>query len=379
MIYIICFIFSTFFTYIAQKNFDKNKKKEGIFWSILAILIPSILAGLRDNSIGSDIEAYVTRLFEIAKNTTSLSTFLNMSWVENGYTILIFGITYLTKDIHWILFFTELIMCVFLYLTAYDKRKYIPMWFVMLIYFGTFYNISLCLMRQGIAIFITMYALTRMEKKQYLLTFLLFILAIQFHSSAIVTLPMYILIYIDKRKISLKTKTSLYVIIIFFLIIMIFSYNSVLKYLTYDLNILPTKYYDYLNSEKSEKFDINFTELLFKILWVVLYIVQMFVNNKNDEKYEFKSNIYFIFILIDFLTYPISFKILNASRMTLYYGIIGIILLIPYLTNIFKKDLFNQTCGRSIIIGIVYLYWFCTFILFKIYETYPYISDVVHF
>lgn len=41
--YIICFILTIIFTYLAQINFKKNYKTLGIIWSILAILVPTLI------------------------------------------------------------------------------------------------------------------------------------------------------------------------------------------------------------------------------------------------------------------------------------------------------------------------------------------------
>ena len=41
MIYIITFIVTILFTYVAEKSFEKKNKAVGRFFSILAIIIPS--------------------------------------------------------------------------------------------------------------------------------------------------------------------------------------------------------------------------------------------------------------------------------------------------------------------------------------------------
>ena len=71
--FLICLILTPILTYIAQLFFKTNEKKKrllGIFFSILAILVPSIIAGARNLDVGRDIGMYVTPAINSAKNNT---------------------------------------------------------------------------------------------------------------------------------------------------------------------------------------------------------------------------------------------------------------------------------------------------------------------
>lgn len=380
MCYVICFALSIFFIYIAQKEFEKKNKKLGIIFSIIGILIPCILAGLRDVSVGIDVQAYTTKIYNIALSAESLPSFLSDSWVEVGYSIFIYVIARIFRDIHWVLFFTELIMCIFIYLTAYEKRKDIPMYLVFLVYFCIFYNTSLSIMRQGIAMFIIMYSLTKLEKKNYILTIIYFILAVTFHASAIMAIPMYLLIFLSSLNLDYKKEKKIYIAIFSVLLITVIFYEPILKLLSCDLHVIPIKYYDYLNSQYvNSKIDINYTELLFKLFWICAYAICVFFNIDKFKKHEYKVNIYFAFLLIDFIVLPISFKISNASRITFYYGIPGLILLIPYLINSLKNTDIKQLIPKIGMFAMLLFYWFYSVILYGASNTYPYISDIIPF
>ena len=380
MIYIICFALSIFFTYKAEKAFEKNKKKIGIIWSILAVLMPSIVAGLRNTSVGMDVKAYTTKLYDISLGTDSMFKFLNISWVEPGYSIFVYAVSVIFRDIHWVLFFTELIMCIFLYLAAYEKRNSIHMYWIMFAYFCIFYNTSLSLMRQGISIFITMYALTQMEKKKYIKTILLFLLATSFHMSNLATIPMYAISYLCSKDIDKKKKIWIFSIMFVVLIGLLLCYKPILKLVTYDLNILPEKYYDHIKKYDNGIIDVNYTELLFKLYWIGMYIVGCIMSKKILYSKDYNACSYFIFIMIDLCVLPVSFKISNASRITLTYGIIGISMLIPYLLKVLKTYNKNiQQLGYFLIIGMLLFYWFYSVILYGASATYPYFSDIIPF
>ena len=75
-IYFVVILLSSIFIYLEQRSVKikiKTKSREyeliGIFgW--LGIILPSIIAGARDYSVGSDTSGYGIGVFEIAKNNS---------------------------------------------------------------------------------------------------------------------------------------------------------------------------------------------------------------------------------------------------------------------------------------------------------------------
>ncbi len=375
IVYIICFILSIGCTYIAQKKFEIEHKREGIFFSVIAILIPSIVAGIRATTVGSDTAGYVERSFYQALSSTSLSSFLELSDLETGYNVFTYVITKIFGDVHWILFINQLIVCSIVYKMAYDRRNQISMPMVMLVYFTVFYSMSLNIARQGLAIAIILYSIKLMEDKKYVKTAILFWLAFQFHTSAIFALFLYIIIYINQKKINYKSRIIIMFLMVILLLLIVISYEQILYYMTFDLQIIPHKFYNYLNSHyASENFNINIMELAFKGLWIFLSILYVIVNKKNKE---YKINSYVIFLIIDLCMFLISAKISNAFRMGYYYGMAAMMLTIPALTGVFKQDKTNKIIS-TVLIGIILIaYWFYSNILYTGAGIYPYASDII--
>lgn len=81
-IYLMCFGTSCLFLKVSDKC-KKNKIVKILIISI-ALLIPCILAGLRHHSIGTDVEVYVQRLFQCAKNAQNFMEYLKMHWFLYG-------------------------------------------------------------------------------------------------------------------------------------------------------------------------------------------------------------------------------------------------------------------------------------------------------
>ena len=96
-----------------------SPKRKGLaFWSVsfIAILPPSVLAGIRDFTIGTDINHYVVtnfvqalgydNFFEFNKYILQIqSDFVGLpNNTESGYNLLVFLVSRFTQDAHWVLF-----------------------------------------------------------------------------------------------------------------------------------------------------------------------------------------------------------------------------------------------------------------------------------
>lgn len=376
IIYIICFVLSIGCTYLAQKKFKKNEKRAGIIYSFIAILVPSVIAGIRGITVGSDTGGYVQRSFNEALINGSLAGFLETSEkLETGYRIFTYIIAKVFGDIHWLFFIHQFIICLIVYKVAYDRREKIPMYMVMVVYYTIFYSISLNLARQSLAIAIILYSIKFMENRKYIKTLLLLLLAIQFHSSAIFAVFLYFIIFVNQIKIKPKSKIMIFFMIICLLIGIIISYEQILYFMTFNISIIPAKFYNYLNSKYAlDTINVSAFEISFKSIWIILSIMYMSIT-KKDKKYNIES--YFIFLIIDLFMFSISFKISNAFRMGHYYGIPAMLLTIPVLTNVFKQDKINKIISTILLVAILVFYWFYSNILYRGSGIYPYVSDVL--
>ena len=73
MIYVVMFVFSTFFAYMASRA----KNRGGvIFFSVICILLPSIIGGLRRVGVGVDTVVYALPHYSAAVRAVSFMDFL---------------------------------------------------------------------------------------------------------------------------------------------------------------------------------------------------------------------------------------------------------------------------------------------------------------
>jgi hypothetical protein len=200
------------------------------------------------------------------------------------------------------------------YLFAYSRKDKAPMPFVMLVYFCLFFNTTLNIMRQSMAVGFILISLIFLEKKAYKKTILFFIIAELFHTTAVLAIPIYLVMIFENMNFSKKIKTIVYVVFFLMIAICVLEYANILKMMVYTFNIFPEKYYGYLSDSRLvyEKLDINKGKLAIYAWTLCMYLCLY-------KKQEDKEKVYFILFLINIFLFPLTFKLKNASRIGIYY------------------------------------------------------------
>ena len=172
MVYIICFLISSLFFWLSEKQ-----KKNTVFFASIAIFIPCFLAGIRADSVGTDVSVYLEPMILNAKSAQNFQSYLLSSWqqgwvvrgvndIEIGFSFLVYSIIKLFNSRHVLQFVIQALTIIPIYI-GLVKRKEKNLWIGMLVYFCFFYNISLNIMRQAIAMAFVFCAFQYlMEKKK---------------------------------------------------------------------------------------------------------------------------------------------------------------------------------------------------------------------
>lgn len=371
--FIICFILSPLFTYFAQRQFNKNRKIYGILFSIIAILIPSIMAGVRDLNVGRDIGVYVTPTIENALNN-SIFNFLESSTTEIGFSIMIYVITFFGGNVHFSLFVIQLVTITCIYLFAYKKRDKLQMWFVILIYLLSWYCISYTMMRQSIAVAIIILSTVFFERKKYLKTLLLFLIAMSFHITAILGILVYFIMYLYSGKFTKRTTSLITIIILICLLIATLFYKELLYFLTNIINILPDRFYIYSIKYTAGRLYTNYSELLYKLFWIassIFYMMKM-------RKVRSNANLNFLLLLIDFATFIVSWKIVNIGRAGYYFFYLALFNLLPEVIDLYKEKS-KKILIYIVCIFVLFSFWYWKFPVNSYSDTYPYTSTILPF
>lgn len=380
--YILCFILTILFTYLAEINFKRKNKKRAIFFSIFAIFIPTFICGVRTSEVGRDIGIYVSPTLNLALKydfNAYINSYLT-NLAETGFLIFVYMVSKLTSNLNVLLFLIQLVPCASVFIFAYYYREKIPMWFVMTTYLLTWYLRSYTMMRQSIAVGIILLSIIAFEKKKKIATIGLFLLACTFHKSAIISIGLYLVIWIcNTQKMVKRTKIIIIILLFFVMSIVLYMYEPILNLLTYDLKLLPERFVSYLDSKYvNDELQVSITETLFRIIFIILGIIYLLMQSKKG-KTDSDFTKFFIFFIISMGPYIISFKIINAERMNYYYYYPALLYIVPSLTKIFKKDKLNKNISSLILIAILFAFWFYKYPINKNCDTYPYKTEIIKF
>lgn len=367
MIYLATFLSSALFGYWATRINPKTNRGLVVLCSIISILLPSILAGMRDITIGTDIKFYVLDAYEKSLRVDTFQELLPLIWkIETGFLLLVFAVTKMFGDIQWLLFFIELIIMICMYVGAWRFKDEVPLPVVLLVYFFMYYNLTYNSVRQSIAMSIIFVAIKYLVEKKYALFFLFVVIATSFHTTAVMAV-LYIGIHFFLESSHLrkqeKAKTMrLYILVVFSLLFCAFL-PQIIKSVV-EIGILDSKYLVYVqNKSVGDKFLDNIIYLV-ELVFILLFLKK---DTENDRFFTFfKANFFVAFIMLQ-----LTHTIWNGDRIGVYFSFINIILLakIPQMPRMRS----NRGILNVGLVAIMLFYWVYIYVIVGSSETYPYI------
>lgn len=365
MIYIVVFIFSTLMFYLAQHE----GKKINHLLIFLGILSLSLLAGLRDETIGTDVLYYGKSVFQAAQRFESfkdVSQLASLYSMEYGYIVLNWLVAKIFNNFQMLLFIISLITITFTY-KAIDIVPYKNKWEIMLLFDLIYFNLSLNVLRQSIAMAIVLYSVAQVVINNKNMYGLLIIPAILFHKSAVVCIGIYLIYYIYNKRKGTKWRFFFYALII----LLQFSLSFALVRIS-SRGILPSKYETYLIMTIAQSKDIGFFDIIFKIS-PVLSLLFLLVLVRKMKIYEENVKLE-VFIVISLIT--VSFGILYygvyIQRVVWYADYVTFLIGIPMIyTEI--KNIKGFSSVRFMTIIMLLIYWINNIVIKGYNETYPYI------
>lgn len=348
----------------------------------LALILPCVLAGFRELSVGTDTGKYVLNYYRVAPEFESFhdyKVFINDNFLSNDTLYMLLSYIFGKMGIPFsvLLFIFELLIIVPTYFSIKNfSKKDSNIMAGMMFFYLMMYNLSLNMVRQSIAIAFALLGFsilvrsgTNSSRKDLIKSIVLLFVAIGFHDSAIIMLPIYILykFYSDKR-INRKLKISTSVIIGTLCIIgLVFHYPILI--MIGESGIYPKAL---LYLERHYTFDINYLGTLLNILLLAI----VYFNRKNFAKKNINSQ---FLILLAFMNLSIGFigTFITYSQRIAYYMLFILMLDISPLLSFDKiKDILSMRKEYLYFLSlcvITILHWIIVIAVNNGNETLPYL------
>ena len=300
----------------------KRKKlqiSKSFFYLSLSVLTVSILAGLRDYSIGTDIMSYGNDLFYHFDNGAPLfQTIQRTTNIEPLYLMLCWISALLGNSPHLLYFLTGLIIYGFVMagLVHYsDKFPLTLSWlgFLCLLY-GNTYNA----MRQSLALAIGFWSLHFLKDGKTIKFFLGVVVAFFFHTTAIIYIAIYALALILK----VNNKQYIKVLMIVGVILAMYSFNELLT-LFINIGIFNAKVERYLIKDTDVAFSLNAILIRLPFLFLILLDYKRFQQPTFNKMKAFeqanKSDFYLLMVLMELMTTLMTAFVSTLYRIALYF------------------------------------------------------------
>lgn len=359
---------------------EKKHKNVFIIASAAAVLIPCMVAALRADSVGTDITVYVRPMFENARSSRSFSQYWNSSWFsvwhykyvyehELGFSALLYGVARLTGSMGCVLFCIQAFTVVPIYTALSLNRKNAPVWPGMLVYYLLYFNSTLNMMRQWMAMGILLLAYQLLLRKKYGGCLLLFCLALLFHYSSLIFLPIvavwWLLERFNKRtlvqgRIRITTKTLMVVLIFAFGVLVLLNLKLILQLV---ISLGLDRFANYL---KGGDLSLMLGQLVLRLPVICVTLLSWKRLRKATPQAAFLLSM----LLLDLLAAQIVSIAKYALRISYFFASFTI-LLVPYLFE-YQRSRFEKTAVALGLSGFYVLYWFYFYIYTGAHETYPY-------
>lgn len=377
-IYALCFVLTEVMALVNEYAIKKKIKFLIILSACCIIMIPAIVAGIRDYSIGTDVNFYVRRSFDLAGNFSTLKDWLSFSnlpntpvtGMEKGFLVLVFLTSRISGNAHFLLFFISLIIGFFIYLSLYKMKKSSSIFLGELVFLLTLYNASFNMVRQSIAMAISLFALSLLltsNKNKYMKFLIWILIAISFHGIAIITLIFLVMYEVFKKAKYVEWKKQIAFIILSILILVFFG-----KIVEFAINngIINSRYAGYVSGGTAQMTNIM------PRLGIIIYVIgaiPIFVGVNYLGKYK---NIFLTIAVLDIAMIILSISSFYLYRISSYYFMVRIL-------SLSQKSLYEESDNKNRLINpnVLLMWTIFSSILYFVYfivihnwhQTVPYI------
>lgn len=350
----------------SEQSRKENHKRAASWRGMFAVVILSLMAGIRSYQVGTDIQLYILPGYYQAKDY--LGNFL--AYIKNDryqLEIMYLILEYISAGIfhspHFVMFTLSLITNLFVYAGIVNMHKEINISLAWLIYCFVYFNISLNLMRQSVSVAIIFYLFSVSQNLSWKKVIIFVLVSTIFHISGLIGIVLYsVYILIGKRNRLSGTKKIMFMISL--------SLPVVVTYMIEFLCIIgffSGKYLVYVENRG----DIAVGNLIFRFLGLlsfIIYYIKKLRRNNNKDQLSFLMYVGIINI----------FLLLNNSLIFTRIGKFFEIFEVIYFTwgmKAYPKAKGVRLIASAALILLTFFYWYYQFIVLGSGATYPYKID----
>lgn len=359
--YIITFFISGVLMTLGTRTLKNQTKLIRYFIVFLAILVPSILAGLRDFSVGTDVLVYGNPWFNYARNYANFKDYVDFAGINSInylYAAFNFIVSRFTGNAHWFYFLLSFIENIIVADSLYKNRDIVSVENGWLTYLFLFFNFTLNILRQSLALVILLWGFWYIRKQKLIPYLLVLIVATLCHSTAIIGIIPY-LVYFMMTKISnerLRSLSALGVGIIFVAV-----FKAVGPFLATS-DLVESRYSIFLNNAQN----VNVQGRIY-LLYLPILIFYFISRIKTKENVFFETIILVPTLMSIFISLPFLSRL--SAYFTIYFCFAW-----PY---VFEHGLHIKVKSKNLneILLILYLllYWIIIYGILNNGQTIPYI------
>lgn len=372
--YLVTFFFSTCAIYASEKINNRNIERLLI---VIGILIPSVLAGCRADTIGTDVLSYGKSYYNKAVSYEDLTGYvkliLSYDVKDIGYMVLTFLCSRLSDNYHLGLFAYSLLTSSFLY-AAYArlKKQYnTPVWLGMLLYYLVLYNISLNAIRQCLAVACVFLAFTYLIDNRIRRYILYCAIAVTLHTSGVIGFVLGCMYIILKEGKKATPKKQIFQGMIFIgpIIIAVVIAPFFIKWLV-SLGFFRANYLNYLPGGKyAQDAGVSFTVLVPQMAYFAISCVCFLMSNG-----KIRENLYL------FVCSASCFALAFGTAVSAYFIRCSYFFLpVEMLYMMLSAGCFNRKSRRLWLAGVVsfaFALWVRDYVIFNFNETMPYVFSL---
>ena len=331
-IYVVVFTASSFLFKLG----DSVRKKQGIYLGIyldyIAIFSLCLLAGFRAETIGTDTAGYIQPMIKGAISSGNVKDFLKYSWMggyliknisdyEIGYSLVVYLLSTIFKSIVVTQTILELLVVIPIYY-ALRKKEDVPIWFGMLVFMLQFFNGSMNLNRQSIAMSFMLLSVTCWMSGEKKKCVLFLICSVLFHTSGllgVINISLYE--YVGKNRensFESSNKDTYYRNMIIAIFVGVATLISI-KYVGYikgDIHFMPNQIINILPPIIILVFSkINFQSHKNEWAFYIVMMIYTIIAGQFASVYPNSGRIRLYFMIFVIFAYPLACKYSSRKKI----------------------------------------------------------------